>query len=154
MPAVPPSVPGAPSPVLGLTGTRQRLADATLCLAEDRLDRAADLVDQALTADPSDPAAHALEGFLHDVSGRTQTAVASYRAALFLDPGLFQVRLLLADSLRRLGHEQRAALEYREVMAAIAAGTARSLDTLAGLPLPEAGQATRRCREALLGNFR
>ena len=146
--------PGAPSPVPGLTGTHQRLADAALSLVEDRLDRAADLVDEALQADPSDPAAHALEGFLHDVSGRTQMAVASYRAALFLDPALFQVRLLVADSLRRLGHEQRATLEYREVMAALAAGTARSLDALAGLPLPEAGQAAERCREALLGHSR
>jgi hypothetical protein len=59
--------------------------------------------------------------------------------------------LLLADALRRLGHDQRAALEYREVMAALAAGTARPLDSLAGLPLPGAGEATRRCREALLG---
>jgi chemotaxis protein methyltransferase CheR len=143
--------PGARCPVPGLTGTRQLLADAAWSLAENRLDRVADLVNQALLSDPSDPAAHAIEGFLHEVSGRTQMAIASHRAALFLDPGLFQVRLLLADALRRLGHDQRAALEYREVMAALAAGTARPLDSLAGLPLPGAGEATRRCREALLG---
>ncbi|MGD1147313.1 MAG: CheR family methyltransferase [Thermoanaerobaculaceae bacterium] len=142
--------PAGAAPVPGLTGTRQRLADAILSLAEDRLDRAADLVDQALVTDPSDPAVHALEGFLHEVSGRTQMAVASYRAALFLDPGLFQVRLLLADSLRRLGHEQRAAIEFREVMAGLAAGTVRSLDSLAGLQLPGTDQAAQRCRVVLL----
>jgi len=131
-------------------GTRGRLADAVRSLAEDRLDRAADLVDQALLADPSDPAAHALEGLLHEFSGRAQLAVASYRASLFLDPALFQVRLLLADALRRLGHGPRAVLEYREVMASLAAGTARGLDALAGLAAPAGGDAAQRCRDALL----
>lgn len=144
-------VSGARSPQLGFTGTQERLAAAVRSLTEDRIDRAAELLDQALLADPSDPATHAFEGFLHDVSGRTQMAVASYRATLFLDPGLFQVRLLLADALRRLGNEQRAALEYREVMATLAARRGHPVEALAKLPLPDGEQALQRCREALQG---
>ncbi len=140
----------APRPVAFEThGTRERLALASRHVASDRLDDAAELVDQALLADPSDAGVHTLEGFMHDISGRSQMAVASYRAALFLDPALFQVRLLLADALRRLGHEQRAVLEYREVLAGLAAGRARAVEALAPLALPDRGEALRRCREAL-----
>ncbi len=140
----------APRPtVLEAQGTRERLTLAARHAAADRLDDAAELVDEALLADPSDAAVHALEGFMHDISGRSQMAVASYRAALFLDAGLFQVRLLLADALRRLGHDQRAAREYREVLAALAAGPANELEALAPLALPDRGEALRRCREAL-----
>ena len=144
-------VPGPRTPDPGLTGTQERLHAAVRSLVEGRIDRAAELLDQVLLADPSDPATHAFEGFLHDVSGRTQMAAASYRAALFLDPGLFQVRLLLADALRRVANEQRAALEYREVMATLAGGRAHAVEALAGLPLPGAEQARQRCRDALLG---
>jgi hypothetical protein len=76
-------------------------------------------------------------------------AVASYRAALFLDAGLFQVRLLLADALRRLGHERRSALEYREVLSTLAAGRGREIEPLAPLALPGRDEAARRCRDAL-----
>ena len=130
-------------------GTRERLALAARQVAMDRLAEAAELLDLALLADPSDAGVHALEGFMHDISGRSQMALASYRAALFLDAGLFQVRLLLADSLRRLGFEQRAVLEYREVLAALAAGRAHDVEALAPLGLPGRGEALRRCREAL-----
>jgi chemotaxis protein methyltransferase CheR len=132
-------------------GTRERLAAAARLLAAGRVDDAAGPVGTARLADPSDPGVHALEGFLHDVSGRTQMAVAAYRAALFLDAGLFQVRLLLADALRRLGHERRAETEYREVLAALAAGRADGIEALAGLGWPDRAEASRRAREALHG---
>jgi tetratricopeptide (TPR) repeat protein len=143
--------PGPRTPDPGLTGTRERLGAAVAALADGLPDRAVELLDQALLADPADAVAHGLEGFIHDVSGRTQMAVPSYRAALFLDPALFQVRLLLADALRRLGNSARAALEYREVMATLAAGTSQTADALARLQLPDAAQARERCREALVG---
>ncbi len=132
-------------------GTRERLAAAARLLAAGRLDEAAAQVGTARLADPSDPGVHALEGFLHDVSGRAQLAVAAYRAALFLDAGLFQVRLLLADALRRLGHERRAETEYREVLAALVAGRAEEVEALAGLGWPDRSAASRRAREALHG---
>jgi hypothetical protein len=107
------------------------------------------LVEEALLADPSDPAVHALEGYIHDLSGRTEMAIVSYRATLFLAHSLFQVRLLLAEALRRLGRDERAAHEYREVLSALAAGPGSGLDAFAALPLASREQAARRCREAL-----
>ncbi len=147
---------GARSPVrggssqdAGAWGTAERLATAAGHLAANRLAEATELAAEAVRADPSDPGVHALEGLLHDLAGRAQLALASYRAALFLEPALFQVRLLLADALRRLGWEERAAREYREVLATLAGGRPRDLDALVALPLATRDQALRRSRQAL-----
>ncbi len=96
--------------------TCERLAAAASHLASNRLSEAAEQIEAALRSEPADPAARAIEGVLHDVSGRTELAVASYRATLFLDPALFQVRLFLADALRRLGFVERAQHEYHEAL--------------------------------------
>ena len=75
--------------------------------------------------------------------------MASYRAALYLDPALFQARLLLADALRRAGHHARAAQEYRQVLTLLAGSRSRELDELAPLPLPDRVTAGHRARKAL-----
>ncbi|MFP5284928.1 MAG: hypothetical protein ACLGI9_04245, partial [Thermoanaerobaculia bacterium] len=93
--------------------------------------------------------AYALEGFLHDITGRADDATASYRAALYLDPALFQVRVLLADSLLRLGHRDLARHQYREALATLESGRDRTLTLLADLPLPDRDRARRRCQEVL-----
>ncbi|HEX6201117.1 MAG TPA: CheR family methyltransferase [Thermoanaerobaculia bacterium] len=139
----PPSPPGG--------GAHGLLLAAAGKLAADRLDEAGALATEARAADPSDPAAYALEGFLHDLAGRTQEASAAYRAALYLDPALFQPRLLLADCLKRLGHPERAAHEYRQVLATLDRGEARDLVLLEDLPLPNRQRAQRKCRQALGG---
>jgi chemotaxis protein methyltransferase CheR len=118
-------------------------------LAANRLDAARLAVDQALAADPSEPAGHLLDGFLHDVAGRAEEAAASYRAALYLDPSLFQPRLLLADCLLRLAQPGRAEHQYREVLATLEAGRERPVAIFDGLPLPDRERALRRCRQAL-----
>jgi chemotaxis protein methyltransferase CheR len=135
----------APAP----PGTRERLAEAVRRLAANRLAETAALLDEAVAADPADPEAHALEGYVHDLSGRSELAIASFRAALYLDPRLFQARLLLADALRRLGWEERAGAEYRAVLLLLAAGDATALAALAGLPLPDRAAAECRARAAL-----
>jgi chemotaxis protein methyltransferase CheR len=118
-------------------------------LAANRLDAARRAVDGALAADPSEPAGHLLDGFLHDLGGSAEEAAASYRAALYLDPSLFQPRLLLADCLLRLGQRGRAEHQYREVLAALEAGRERPVAIFDGLPLPDRDRALRRCRQAL-----
>ncbi|HXO42994.1 MAG TPA: CheR family methyltransferase [Thermoanaerobaculia bacterium] len=118
-------------------------------LAANRPDAARRAVDEALAADPSEPAGHLLDGFLHDLGGRTEEAAASYRAALYLDPSLFQARLLLADCLLRLDQRGRAEHQYREVLAALEAGRERPVGLFDGLPLPDRERALRRCRQAL-----
>jgi chemotaxis protein methyltransferase CheR len=120
-------------------------------LAANRPDAARRAVEEALAADPSEPAGHLLDGFLHDLGGRTEEAAASYRAALYLDPSLFQARLLLADCLLRLDQRGRAEHQYREVLAALEAGRERPVGLFDGLPLPDRERALRRCRQVLQG---
>jgi len=129
--------------------TSERLAAAADHLVANRLAEAAEQIEAALLSEPADPSVHAIEGVLHDVSGRTELAVASYRATLFLDPALFQVRLLLADALRHLGFADRARHEYREALRALAGPRPRELPALPGVPLPTAEQAAGRARAAL-----
>jgi hypothetical protein len=118
-------------------------------LVANRPEAARQAVDESLAADPSEPAGHLLDGFLRDLAGSAEEASASYRAALYLDPSLFQARLLLADCLLRLGQRGRAEHQYREVLAALAAGRERAIDIFDGLPLPDRARAQRRCRQAL-----
>jgi chemotaxis protein methyltransferase CheR len=119
-------------------------------LAANHLDGARQATGEALAADPSEPAGHLLEGFLHDLNGQAGEAAASYRAALYLDPSLFQPRLLLADCLLRLGQRHRAEHQYREVLAALEANRARPATIFEDLlPLPDRERARRRCRQAL-----
>lgn len=143
--------PPAPSlsPVNAPCGVLELLARAARDLAENRIAEAARAIAQVLETDPSDPAAHALEGFLNDLSGRTDEAVASYRAALYLEPQLFQARLLLAECLQRLGHRDLARHQYREVLTALESGRERALSLFGDLPLPDRDRARRRAREVL-----
>lgn len=134
----------APSP-----GTREKVEQAARLLADNRTDAARTALAEVLRGDPTDAEAHALEGLLHDLGRRPERAIASYRAALYLEPDLFQVRLLLADVLRRSGNAQRAASEYRQVLSSLAGGRARELGELSAVPLPDRGAAAERARRAL-----
>ena len=145
--AEPPAAAGAPAG----PGAQELLLEAAGDLSENRLAAAADRVARARDADPSEPAAYALEGFLHDLGSRPREAAASYRAALYLDPGLYQARLLLADCLRRLGEDDRAAREYRQVLATLDRGTARDLVLFEDLPFPNRARAQKLCKQALGG---
>lgn len=130
-------------------GVPEMLARAARDLAENRIDDAARVIEQLMETDPSDPEAYALEGFLHDLANRTDEATASYRAALYLDPALFQVRVLLADCLLRLDHRDLARHQYREALAVLESGRERALSLFADLPLPDRDRARRRCQEVL-----
>ena len=132
-------------------GVSELLMRAARELAGNHLGEAGKVIGQALAADPSEPAAHALEGFVHDLSGRVEDAVTSYRAALYLDPALFQARVLLADCLLRLGHRDRAEHQFREVLTILAGGRERTLLLFEGLPFPDRERAQRRCRQVLKG---
>jgi chemotaxis protein methyltransferase CheR len=140
-----------PPPVPQPLSVQERLLEAARHLAGNRIEEAGRAISQVLAVDPSEPAAHALEGFLHDVTGRTDDAVASYRAALYLDPELYQVRVLLADCLLRLGNRGRAEHQYREVLAHLGHGRERNLVVLGDLPFPDRTRAQRRCRQVLGG---
>lgn len=130
-------------------GVSEMLARAARDLAENRIGDAARAIEQLMESDPSDPDAYALEGFLHDLAGRADDATVSYRAALYLDASLFQVRVLLADCLLRLGHNDLAKHQYREALAVLDSGRERTLTLLADLPLPDRDRARRRCKDVL-----
>jgi chemotaxis protein methyltransferase CheR len=130
---------------------QDHLLEAARHLAANRLEEAVGRVAEARAADPSEPAVYALEGFVHDLAARPEAAATAYRAALYLDPGLFQVRVLLADCLRRLGRRERADHELRQVLATLDRGAARELVLLEGLPFPSRQRAARHCRRALGG---
>jgi len=138
-------------PVPPPLSVQERLHAAARHLAGNQVEEAGRIIGQVLAVDPSEPAAHALEGFLYDVTGRTDDAVASYRAALYLDPELYQVRVLLADCLLRLGNRDRAEHHFREVLAHLAGGREKNLVLLADLPIPDRLRAQRRCQQVLKG---
>jgi chemotaxis protein methyltransferase CheR len=133
------------------SGVYGRLPAVVRDLLENRVEEAALGVRQLLAADPTEPAVHALDGFVHDLRGRTEEAVAAYRAALYLDPALFQVRVLLADALMRLGDRSRAEHQFREVLTLLGGGRERVLKIFESLPLPDRERARRRSRQALNG---
>ena len=140
-----------PPPALPAGGVQERLMAAARDLAENRVEDARRILETILAADPSEPAAHALLGFLHDLCNRTEDAVSAYRAALYLDPALFQPRVLLADCLLRLGKRDLAEHQFREVLTLLASGREKALGLFEGLPLPDRERAGRRCRQVLKG---
>ncbi|HEY2294331.1 MAG TPA: CheR family methyltransferase [Thermoanaerobaculia bacterium] len=146
--AVAPAPEPPPAPAGGI---QERLLAAARDLAENRIEEARRILEGVLASDPSEPAAHALEGFLHDLCGRTEDAVSAYRAALYLDPALFQPRVLLADCLLRLGKRDLAEHQFREVLTLLASGREKALGLFEGLPLPDRERAGRRCRQVLKG---
>lgn len=145
------TAPAPQPPAAPAGGVQERLMAAARDLSENRIEDARRILETILAADPSEPAAHALLGFVHDLCGRTEDAVSAYRAALYLDPALFQPRVLLADCLLRLGSRDRAEHQFREVLTLLAGGREKTLGLFEGLPLPDRERAGRRCRQVLKG---
>jgi chemotaxis protein methyltransferase CheR len=139
-----PSPPSPPEPVEPLAAVVELVVAGQLTQAQAALRR-------VLAANPADAQAHALEGYLQEVSGNPEAAICAFRAALYLEPELFQARLFLAHTLRRLGQGARALAEYRQVLGTLAAHKGKDLDKLGGLPLPTAQQAARQAQAALEG---
>jgi len=137
-------------PPLAPGGSAQDLlVQAADALGANRVEEATRLAAEARDADPSEPGVYALEGFLQDLQGRPSDAAGAYRAALYLDPALYQVRVLLADCYARLDNRERSEREYRQVLASLERGSGRDLVLLEVLPFPNRPRAQRLCRQAL-----
>lgn len=102
----------------------------------------------ALAVEPTSAVLRGLEGLALDLGGDGEGALRAYRAALFLEPQLFQVRLVCADLSRRSGDAAAAHRHYREAL--------RTLQGAGGVELPGTGSlwpdrlgAERRCEAAL-----
>ena len=75
--------------------------------------------------------------------------MASYRASLYLEPSLVQVRFLFACCLWRVGRHERARHELRTVMSALTVGRAVAVEGLDRIGAPALGDLAERCRRAL-----
>jgi hypothetical protein len=131
------------------------MAPVVVALVEDRLTDARQLISEGLARCPEDPLLRALEGLVHELRDEVEAAVRSYRAALYLDPLLYQVRFLLARSMERLGWSQRALREYRETLSAVASPMAHEVPDWSVLGLPSRHQVEVSCLQLLargLGN--
>jgi chemotaxis protein methyltransferase CheR len=140
--------PPAPTPP-ATPSTAERLLAAIGHLESDRIDAAGREVELALSADPADPAAHVLAGLVHDLAGRADAAADAFRAALYLEPDLPQVRFRLAGCLRRAGKGELALRQIRDVVGTLERGGGRHLPLLDGRLLPGLTETLRLARATL-----
>jgi chemotaxis protein methyltransferase CheR len=112
-------------------------------------DGAREAVCAAVERSPEDASLHGLQGWMSERSGNSSAAVASYRAALYLEPSLVQVRFLYACCLWRLGRHERARHELRTVMSELTVGRAVAVEGLDRIGAPTLGDLGERCRHAL-----
>ena len=143
-----PLVPTPPTPP-GVPSTAERLLAAIGHLESDRVEAAGREVELALSGDPADPAAHVLAGLVHDLAGRADAAADAFRAALYLEPELPQVRFRLASCLRRAGKGELALRQIRDVVATLERGGGRHLPLLDGRLLPGLPETLRLARAQL-----
>jgi thioredoxin-like negative regulator of GroEL len=96
---------------------------------------------------------HATETPLDGTTGATdraaEAAADAFRAALYLDPDLPQVRFRLAHCLRRAGKDELALRQIREVVTTLERGGGRHLPALDGRLLPGLAETLRLARTAL-----
>jgi len=127
----------------------ERILTAIGHLESDEFESAAREAELALASDPADPAAHVLAGLVHDLAGRSEAAADAFRAALYLEPDLPQVRFRLANCLRRSGEVELAERQTRDVVATLERGGGRRLPVLDGRLLPDPAETLRLARGAL-----
>jgi chemotaxis protein methyltransferase CheR len=137
----------APTPAA--PSTAERILAAIGHLEADRLEDAAREAELALAGDPADPAAHVLAGLVHEVAGSPDAAADAFRAALYLEPDLPQVRYRLATCLRRAGKVELALRQIRDVVATLERGGGRNLPVLDGRLLPGPAETLRLARGTL-----
>jgi len=117
-------------------------------LSRGRIDRS-----EALLAgerrNPTNPLWRALEGITFRLQGRKEEALRSFRAALYLDESLYQLRYLMAKTLDELGWEDRARAEYLSVLRSLKMGGGKELPELTALGVPGRVSLEKLCRDAL-----
>lgn len=148
----PPTVSPAPPDSPGTAPPEPRpdpAEEGRAALREGRTAHAVEMAERAAEARPEDAEVRALLGISRERAGETEEAIRAYRATLYLDPALVQVRYLLAECLSRRGWTARARAELREILASMRSGEARPLDGGGELGLPDLEELADRCRRAL-----
>jgi chemotaxis protein methyltransferase CheR len=152
------SAPARPSHAATNHGTRpagslQTLIDSIVEeLASNRLERAKSLITEGARRFPEEATMRAFEGLALDIDRDDRQAVRAYRAALYLDPRLVQVRFLLARCMERLDLPDRSQRDYRELLAVLRDRKHRMLPGSERLGLPSLRQLEAASRQALGGH--
>lgn len=126
----------------------RRLRELVALISKGRFD----LADQLLMRsgiDPVDARLGAVEGIIFRCKGKKEEAVRSFRAALYLDESLYQVRYLLALSLKEAGWADRARVEFEAVLKMLSTGGGREIQELAPLEIPGRLALEQLCRGEL-----
>jgi chemotaxis protein methyltransferase CheR len=144
-------VPPSPDPGAARSGATHREMAALVVDAEGRGDDGAarTLADEGTHRYPEDPVLWAIRGIVLERRERRDEAVRCYRAALYLDPDLAQVRFLLAAAMQGSGLEARARREYRTVIDSVTGGRGRALPYADDLGLPEMSEVLDEARRRL-----
>ena len=117
------------------------------CLENDDVHGALDAIDEAKTKFPENAVAHGMEGIARERTGDLDAAVLSYRAAMYLDPDMGEIRFLLARCLRTLGREVPAAREYGAVLKVFGKPSSKLGTVMRRLDLPTADEMIEECRD-------
>lgn len=99
---------------------------------------------------PENPVTHALVGFAASRLTDYGDAVLAYRGALYLDPGVPEIRFLLAVALEADGRSNRALREYRSALASLGSASAAASPLFKSLGIPPRDQLVLICRKKII----
>ena len=98
---------------------------------------------------PENPVTHALVGFAASRLTDFRDAILAYRGALYLDPGVPEIRFLLAVALEADGRSDRALREYRSALASAGSAAAAASPLFKSLGIPARDQLVIICRKKI-----
>jgi len=99
---------------------------------------------------PENPVTHALVGFAASRLTAYKDAADAYRGALYLDPGVPEIRFLLAVALEADGRSNRALREYRSTLALLVSAPAAASPLFKSLGIPGRDQLVTVCRKKIV----
>ncbi|MCK5378499.1 MAG: methyltransferase domain-containing protein [Acidobacteria bacterium] len=122
----------------------------------DRISKAPPRTETDDEPDPvaADPGALAFEGQRAERKHDFRTALRCYRASLYLQPDLYQVRYRLGRCLEAVGWSGRAGAEFRAVLEILERGSGETLEIFDGPDFPGRDAIEVECREAIRSGSR
>ena len=96
-----------------------------------------------------DPKALAVEGCRAEMKDDPRTALRCYRASVYLQPNLYQVRFRLGHCLEAVGWAGRARAEFRAVLEILERGSGETLEIFDGPDFPAENEIEIECRKLI-----
>lgn len=97
-----------------------------------------------------DPRLFAIEGYQAETRGDLRTALRCYRASLYLQPNLYQIRYRLGCCLEKVGWSRRARAEFRAVLEFLEGGQRMTIEGLDGPDFPSGAEIVADCQKSAL----